>query len=123
MFVANISYFFYSVFQRILYQDCMVIPFPNKPRLCAYKTFFMLNSADNEISKLDKSNLINLLEKLLTCKDFHCFCLSNQKFKFNLSYILKDKLSFKSLSTNSVEHRLELYKHRSWFYMSAVQVF
>ena len=62
---------------------------------CAYKTFFMLNSAEHEISKLDKSNLINLLEKLLTCKDFSCFCPSNQSFKFNLPYILKDELSFK----------------------------
>ena len=62
----------------------------------AYKTFFMLNSAEHEISKLDKSNLINLLEKLLTCEDFHCFCLSNQSFKFNLPYSLKDKLGFKT---------------------------
>ena len=62
---------------------------------CAYKTFFMLNSAEHKISKLDKSNLLNLLEKLLTCKDFHCFCLSNQSFKFNLPYILKNKLSLK----------------------------
>ena len=69
-------------------------PFPNKPRPRAYKTFFMLNSAEHEISKLDKSNLINLLEKLLTCEDFQCFCLSNQGFKFSLPYILKDKLSF-----------------------------
>ena len=61
----------------------------------AYKTFFMLNSAEHEISKLDKSNLINLLEKRLTCGDFHCFCLSNQSFKFNLPYSLKDKLGFK----------------------------
>ena len=37
----------------------------------AYKNFFMLNSAEHEISKLDKSNLINLLERVLTC-----FCLS-----------------------------------------------
>ena len=51
---------------------------------CAYKTFFMLNSAEYEISKLDKSNLINLLGKLLTFEDFHCFCLSNQSFKFSL---------------------------------------
>ena len=28
----------------------------------AYKTFFVLNSAEHEISKLDKSNLINFLE-------------------------------------------------------------
>ena len=65
----------------------------NRP--CAYKTFFMLHSAEHEISKLDKSNLINLLQKLLTCKDFHCFCLSNQNFTFNIPDILKDKLSFK----------------------------
>ena len=58
----------------------------------------MLNLAEHEISKLDKSNLINLLEKLLTCKYFHCFCLSNQSFEFNLPYILKDKLSFKVLA-------------------------
>ena len=31
-----------------------------RPR--AYKTFFVLNSAEHEISKLDKSNLINVLE-------------------------------------------------------------
>ena len=65
----------------------------------------MLNSAEHEISKLDESNLINVLEKLLTCKDFQ-LCLSNQSFKFNLLYILKDKLSFKvwaqiQLSTDS----------------------
>ena len=47
------------------------------------------------IKSLHKSNLINLLEKLLTFKDFHCFCLSNKNFKFNLPYILKDKSSFK----------------------------
>ena len=63
----------------------------------------MLNSAEHEISKLDQSNLINLLKKLLTCKDFHCFF---QSFKFNLPDILKDKLSFKvgaptQLSTDS----------------------
>ena len=65
-----------------------------KPRPCAYKTFFMLNSAEHEISKLDKSNLINLLEKLLTCGHFHCFCLANQSFKFNLPNSLKDKSGF-----------------------------
>ena len=64
-----------------------------RPR--AYKTFFMLNSAEHEILKLDKSNLINLLEKLLTCEDFHYFCLSNQSFKLNLPYSLKNKLGFK----------------------------
>ena len=40
-------------------------------RPCAYKTFFMLNSAEHEISKMDKSNLINLLDNCLTCGDFH----------------------------------------------------
>ena len=55
----------------------------------------MLYSDENEISKLDKSNLMNFLEKLLTCGDFHCFCPSNQNFKFNLPYSLKDKLGFK----------------------------
>ena len=64
-------------------------------RPCAYKTFFMLNSAEHEISKLDKSILINLLEKILTCGDFHCFYLLNQSFKFNLPYSLKDKLGLK----------------------------
>ena len=53
------------------------------------KLFFILNSAEHEISKLDKSNLINLMEKLSTCGDFHCFCLSNQSFKFNLLYSLR----------------------------------
>ena len=48
------------------------------------KVFFVLNQAEHEISKLDKSNSINLLEKLLTCGDFRGFCLSNQSFKFNL---------------------------------------
>ena len=52
----------------------------------------MLISAEHEILKLDKSNLINLLEKLLTCGDFHCLCQSNQSF--NLAYSLKDKLGF-----------------------------
>ena len=64
----------------------------NTTRPCAYKTFFMLNSAELEISKLDKSNLINLLDKLLTSGDFHCFCLSNRSFKINLPHSLKDKL-------------------------------
>ena len=53
--------------------------FPNKPWPCAYKTFFMLN----------------LLGKLFTCGDFHCFYHSNKTFKFNLPYSLKDKLGFK----------------------------
>ena len=66
-----------------------------KSRPRAYETFFILNSAEHEISKLDKSNLINRLERHLTCRDFHCFCLSNQSFKFNLPYSLKDKLGFK----------------------------
>ena len=70
------------------------IPKHGQIRSCAYKTFFMLNIAEHEISKLDKSNLINLLEKLLTCGDFHCFCLSNQSFKSNRPYSLKDKLGF-----------------------------
>ena len=61
----------------------------------ANKTFFMLNSVEHEISKVDKSNLINLLEKFLTCGDFHCFCLSNQSFKFSLPYSSKYKLGFK----------------------------
>ena len=55
----------------------------------------MLNSAECEVSKLDKSNLINLLQKLMTCGDFHCFCLANQSFKSKLSYSLKDKAGFK----------------------------
>ena len=57
----------------------------------------MLNSAEHEIPKLDKSNLINLLEKLLICEDSHCFCQSNQSFEFNLPYIPKDKFSLKVL--------------------------
>ena len=56
---------------------------------CAYKTFFVLNSAEHEMSKLDKSNLINLLEKLLIFRDFHCFCISNHSLKFNFLYTLK----------------------------------
>ena len=79
-----------SVIKRLIQQTCKNQAWP-----CAYKTFFMLNSAQHEISKLDKSNLINVLEKVLTCDDFHCFCLLNQSFKFNLPYILKNKLSFK----------------------------
>ena len=43
------------------------------------KLFFMLNSAEHEISKLDKSKLINHFGKLLTCGDFHRFCLSHEK--------------------------------------------
>ena len=64
------------------------------PRPYAYKTFFMLNSAEHEISKLNKSNLINLLEELLTYEDCHSFCLLNQSFKYNLPYSLNDKLGF-----------------------------
>ena len=41
------------------------------------KSFFMLNSAEHEISMLDKSHLINLLEELLIYRKFHCFYLSN----------------------------------------------
>ena len=71
-----------------------------KTRPCAYKSFFILNSAEHEISKLDNPNLINLWKKLLTCADFHGFCLSNQSFKFNIPYFnipysLKDKLGVK----------------------------
>ena len=42
-------------------------------RVRAYKTFFMLNSPEHEISKLDESNFINLLGQLLTCGDFQFF--------------------------------------------------
>ena len=49
----------------------------SRSRSYAYKTFFMFNSAEHEFSKLDKSNLINLLGKLLTYGDLHRFCLSN----------------------------------------------
>ena len=62
---------------------------------CAYKTFFMLNSAEHEISMLSKSNLVNLLDKLLACGDTYYFCQSNQSFEFNLQYSLKHKLDFK----------------------------
>ena len=72
-----------------------VNPFPNKPWPHAYKTFFMLNSAEHEISMLNKSNLIHVLESLLTFGDFRCFYLSNQSFKFDFSYYLKHKWDFK----------------------------
>ena len=45
------------------------------------KFFFMLNSSEHEISMLDKSHLINLLEELLIKSKFHYSCLSNQTFK------------------------------------------
>ena len=54
-----------------------------------YKRFFMLNSAEHEISMFDKSHLINLLDELLIYRKFHCFCPSNQTFKFDFSYTLK----------------------------------
>ena len=38
-----------------------------------YKSFFMLDSAEHEISMLDKSHLINLLEELSIYRKFHCF--------------------------------------------------
>ena len=58
------------------------------PRPHDYKKFFMLNSAEHEISMLGKSHLINLLDKLFIYRKFHCFCLSNETFKFELSYTL-----------------------------------
>ena len=58
-------------------------------KLHDYKSFFMLNSAEHEMSMLDKSHLINPLEELLIYRKFHCFCLSNQTFKFDFSYTLK----------------------------------
>ena len=54
-----------------------------------YKRFFMLNSAEHEISMLDKSHLINLQHELLIYRKFHCFCPSNQTFKFDFAYTLK----------------------------------
>ena len=95
MYGSLIVRFISIVFQLYHGGQCTYPCFPEVllTRPCAYKTFFMLNSAEHEISKLDKSSLINLLEKLLTCKDFHCFRPLNQNFKFNLPYILKDKLS------------------------------
>ena len=59
----------------------------------------MLSSAEHEISMLDKSHLINLLEKLLIYRKFRCFCLSNQTFKFDLSYTLKHQCDFKFNTT------------------------
>ena len=53
------------------------------------KSFFMLNWAEHEISMLDKSCLINLLEELFIYKEFHCFCPSNQTYKFDFLYTLK----------------------------------
>ena len=61
---------------------------------CAYENFLMLNSAEHEISKLDKSNLIKLFEKFFTFADLYCFYLSNKSFEFNLPYSFKDKLGF-----------------------------
>ena len=60
-----------------------------------YKSFFMLNSAEHEISMLDKYHLINLLEELLIYRKFHCFSLSNQTFRFDFSYTLKHQRDFK----------------------------
>ena len=60
-----------------------------------YKSFFMLNSTEHEISMLDKSHLVNLLEALLIYRKFHRFCLSNQTFKFDFSYNLKHQWDFK----------------------------
>ena len=59
----------------------------SRPR--TYKTSFVLNSAEHGISKLDKFNLINLLEKPLTCGDLHCFCLSNQNFDLIFHTVLR----------------------------------
>ena len=70
------------------YEKQFLHSFPNKPWPHDYKSFFMLNSAEHEISMLDKSHLINLLEELLIYRKFHCFCLSNETFKFELSYTL-----------------------------------
>ena len=64
-------------------------PFPNKPWPRDYKSLFMLNSAEHEISMLDKSRLINLLEELLIYRKFHCFYISNQTFEFDFSYTHK----------------------------------
>ena len=44
------------------------------------KLFFMLNSAEQEISKLDKSNLINLLEKTFDLWRFPLFLTIKSKF-------------------------------------------
>ena len=59
------------------------------------KSFFMLNSAEHEISMLDKSHLITFLGELLIDRNFHRFCLSNQTFKFDFSYTLKHQWDFK----------------------------
>ena len=55
----------------------------------------MLNSTEHEILILDKSHLINLLDELFIYRKFHCFCLSNQSFKFDFSYTLKHQRDFK----------------------------
>ena len=59
-----------------------------------YKSFFALNSAEHEISMLDKPRLINLLEELLIYGKFRCFYLSNQTFKFDFSYTHKHQRDF-----------------------------
>ena len=61
----------------------------NQTRPCAYKTFFVLNSTKHEISKVDKSNLIqcHVLEQLLVFGD-SCLCMSNHSliFKFTCTF-------------------------------------
>ena len=51
--------------------------------------FSMLNPAEHEISILDKSHLIKLLRERSIYRNFHCFCPSNQTFKFDFLYNLK----------------------------------
>ena len=125
MLVARTFSFFRSFFKRLVLQTRkipgivwervknisrnifnLINPFPNKPWPHDYKSFFMLISAEREISMLDKSHLINLLEELLIYRKFHCFCLSYQTFKIDFLYTLKHQWDFKvwaqtQLSTDS----------------------
>ena len=77
-----------------------------EPRPHDYKRFFVLSSAEHEILMLDKSRSLNLLDEVLISRKFHCFCLSNQTFKFDFLYTLKHQWDFKvwaqtQVSTNS----------------------
>ena len=75
----------------------------------------MFNPVEHEISMLDKSHLVKLLDELLINRKYQCFCLSNQTFKFDFFIHSQASLRLLRLSKNSVEHGHELYKHGPQF--------
>ena len=54
-----------------------------------YKRFFMLNSAEHEVSMLDKSHLINLLEELLIFRKLYVSVCHIKPFNL-ISHTLSD---------------------------------